>query len=317
MAYDESQKPTDAPVFSYSQLGTADCLRKWRYAYLDRRRLGSSPAMQKGSCIHEYMDFLYSFFIKTGGRSRELNNEEFEEVFSKETSETFAVEVKVPSISLVRQYVDVAPALDKNYVILASEQRQYVPYILPSGRKIYFEIVIDVVLMDTRTGHLVIMDHKSSAQPWKQEQAEIDAQLPLYMACQKLLDRPVGVAIINNIVTSTRKDKAAASLRPGIFGRYKIVKTSRALDTFLLNLGYRIDTILDAKERNIFPMILNKGCATCSYRPVCSTELDHGPTVANKLLEGYLSRNEVSPQNVITLKPVDKPVKIDYNDWTL
>lgn len=316
MAYSTEGKPTDKIVFSYSQLGVAeDCSRKWYYSYVKRRGFFSNAAMQLGSCIHEYFDRIFSIYVRTGGKVRSLGGAEMDEVFNVEVE--FPIEVMLRASSIMQVWLQNVENMKEfhSLLILASESRLYVPFTLPSGREIYLEIVIDVVAMDTRNQQLVIIDHKSSSQPWKYLSLEVDSQLPLYMGALALLGRPVGRAMINNVSTA-KIDPHLLVLKGTFDQRLSKTLSKKELSGFMHQLGLRLDRFLEMHERQVYPMKLDRTCGGCIYKDVCVSELRTSHEDAMKLLEtSYDTRDSAEQGSGFTLELCEVKPKTKELNW--
>ena len=299
MVYKQREpKPTDAPVFSHSQLKDANlCMKMWEYKYRKNKIVAPNERFRLGSANHAYLERLYKIVIRDhGGKSRPLTDSQTDELFDPAYLEEAEIALidSLKARTYIAYYLKVYSELDKYYVFLDAENQLFVPFITPKGRKIYFEVIIDLVAFDERDHQLVIIDHKTGGKTWSYDQALFDIQLPIYMAAQRLIGRPVGRAVINFVRTGMAKPQTAF-LEGSLFTRLEVKKSNREIDGTLHQLGRRIDRILEDVENDEITFSLGQNCPRCPYREVCKLHLAQQHQAA----EVYLQNNYLDKERPV------------------
>lgn len=338
---------TEAPQFSHSQLGSAyTCQYRWKLQYGEGKFLPPSIQMKKGSYIHGYLESLYLYLMDPrngyGGNPHRLSGDELLKAFNTVLVDGADFVIANESMALVKRYADRLPKLDRFLHYVTVEQHYLVPFVTPGGNRVALEGYIDLTAIDTRTGKVGNMDHKSSLSPWTAEQAKIDSQLTFYwLILLSVIDHhgnpapfPVSGGWINNLVTYPYKNMDAATAEGKLFHRFPLRTNPEAVEEYGKEIGRFIDRLI---EQDYYPKRWTKDCHRCPFVRVCEAELNGDKKTARLILDTQFMtkemdsrpREESQVSKGLTIKvrrnsrtespqptpPTPAPTQAQANDW--
>lgn len=294
-------EPSDKLKISNTKLGVfKDCKRKFKYIYIDNKRLKENRPMMLGSIFHNVAEYLYQWLID--------NNDGFWRPFPdnvltnaivpspEELADADDPSILTDAMTVAHRYVTQGmPVLDKYIQVLAVEESFYEPIKTKNGITYDLEIHIDLVYIDTTTGSIWIMDHKTG-RLWTLDEAKWDFQLAIYLMLIRKLRYPVQGYIINSINSTVYKTPQHFNK---LFRRVPVEKTLVESKNLLKQLNRTVEEI--AREE-VYPMSPGRQCVYCPFREVCKTELKGYREEAQIILEEEFENREDSSARRVQTK---------------
>ena len=267
-----STDPAVWPIFSYSQLQSWDrCEDLWYYAYARNwQKVRQSPGLSLGSEIHLSFKNWYDMAMEKIPKPDRLKL--MMDYFAQKINQAQEDENDAMLITLnrtawlsMRYFQEFAPVEDKGHKILAAEHHFTVPFKTGKGRHFILQGYIDLLTeYETR---LWAWDHKSSeGQFWTPVQVMMEPQTPLYAAALREQGQDVHGVIINMINTYDYK-KPENTTTAKLFAREKAYRSSVELDTFVREMKFIVDDILENYETPRRSLRLD--CKNCSFQEPC------------------------------------------------
>lgn len=277
---------------SNSQMNTfLDCPAKWSYIYRHKKRSSDTAPLRKGSYIHHLLDLIYTWIkMQEGQRIPDSGfPQDILEGICLPASNEDDLQLKAEAATLVMMYVRYVADMDYNWQILAVEESFYNNLLTPKGRQYILEMHVDLIFRNMLSNQFVVADHKSG-QIWKQEEAECDPQMGLYIAPLHKVGYPISYGLYNFL--NTRILRSGNQNWKDNFARRPVVKSKAESDATLHNFGARVDEIIDrtADDGVQFPMVRKKSCTYCSFNDVCKLRIKGEGRAAREVLAGKEDR---------------------------
>lgn len=292
---DPKQLPEDAIVISYSQAQMwARCRQAWYFQYELGYKKKTVPAVWGlGTKIHSGLEAYYAWRM---GKSPGIDNG-LEAVRAK-----FFPELQNPSaydtvqqigrtITILDRYIqDFGPNEDVGYTPEEVEAFRAIPLVTPNGVEYYLQVYIDLMLRHNDTGHLWIVDHKStgSARFYSEIEIMMDAQLPTYGGAMTLSGEPVFGYMFQFINTYEYKDPNQPTEK--LFKRSKTYRTDAELVNMINNIGRIVDDMQENKDKPFRAM--KRDCSFCQFQEPCLLTMKGMPIEIAMEAEFGIKKNE-------------------------
>ena len=182
------------------------CRRKDYYGYiLGLQRVSEADSTGLGSAYHQCLEVLYST-IKAAGTTRKKQKAAWKsavkamhEHYLKLVKEGFeSPDNRVDLKELLRRYVENEPFVREGWLIMDVEKEFLLEY--DEETKSRFRFVIDLIAEDP-TGKVAIIDHKTAFDFFDHEMAQLQGQVPKYIAAMRGLGYKVHYGAYSQIRT--------------------------------------------------------------------------------------------------------------------
>jgi hypothetical protein len=131
-------------------------------------------------------------------------------------------------------------------------------------------ITVDLVVMIGNI--MVIIDHKFSADAYKDDRVEIEPQLPIYMGLMRALGLPVRYGIYNFMRTRDMKNVEEQVVQKRVDANDVRIKSSFSDHLITINKIVTFQQMLEA-GKYLPTRSANNNCDYCDFRRVCKTAL--------------------------------------------
>lgn len=172
----------DVPIFSFSQLTTADrCTFKWHLKYQLKHKTPGNPRMDTGTFIHQLLFDLYMSMKNLGITAREWTEKRQAMVLAQIVDELKFPADQMHSVSTANRIVNRYCYTDvlEGHTPVGAEEHFYVLVTLNSGRRFILQGYVDLITIDA-FGRVWVWDHKGGEQLWKPMRIRMEIQLPIY-----------------------------------------------------------------------------------------------------------------------------------------
>lgn len=245
------------------------CNRKHYYGYLKGlTRVEHSIALNRGVNGHAILDKLFVALIDDPN----LNKAQFlrEQVQASYLEQGYEPEIMLTLIQQFDAFVAEWPF--DGWKILAVEKE----FVLKINDSLYLPFVVDLI-MQTPEGKIAVIDHKFTKDFYKPWNLELLPQLPKYMAAIKELGLPADEAYYSIFRTGFGKSATSKDI-------YKLIPvelTEKRVSNSLkeqVNASLAIQQVKklaeDEQERSALRVANNLVCNSCSFKSICSAELN-------------------------------------------
>lgn len=275
------------PSVSYSETSSyLLCKRKHFYGYTrSLKRITQSTSLMLGSAGHEVLEAFYRAILSSGDTRREqlahFDNAMSiaEAAYAKIMQSGFRDDPKKNSLHdmLFKFYFPNEHIVKKGYLVQAVEKE----FVLKmEDSEIETPFVVDVIAVSPE-GKTLIIDHKFVYDFYTYEQCQLQPQIPLYIGALRAMGFKIDGGAYNMI--RNRKIKAP-KLEQTIQWMPFPVNATRVQQTFLeqLAVGEEIQALKsltpEQQDRRAFRVSNNMVCRSCSFRDLCTSELNGGNT---------------------------------------
>ena len=258
---------------SFSQLSNWNrCQFLWHYKYRDLwSPIDIKDNMKLGTVLH-YALKLYYDEIQTNPDNDPVEAVK-EWIFSQQTGE-YSLETLTQAARIMMRYPEFAIAQDKKFQVLGTEIEFTLNLVSPLGVKYQLVGIIDLVVHNTETDKIWVIDHKSTYRFWNPLEITTDIQLPLYaVACSQMYGELPQIIMVNQIRTYPYKKYETTELEK-LFFRDRDNRTRAEYHSILKEVGETVDEIVQW-EKNGTPARRNltRDCQRCDFYDPCLSEL--------------------------------------------
>lgn len=275
----------DLVRFSYSEVETArQCPHKWWLSYGLGWRARARGARAIGQMWHKLMQEHY-LGIQNGfdlASVREMVLDRLQVVCYPEGADTNIADEQYELLLWMYEGHVEAYGTDPDWQILEVEEKAVVP-VFDTGFEMAF--VIDLLVMDRKTGRRWLVDHKTSGKTPKRQDFDLNDQFPLYAWGMAQLGHNIAGCIRSQVLT--RKNKSKPQAIEDRFARFNLHHTPKEQNGAL---GDAIRTIQNVRAwpAGEHPRFLDmETCAyRCDFREACLIGRKSGPPAEQAVLLG-------------------------------
>ena len=249
------------------------CKYYYKLKYVDGWLTLSTSSMNRGTFIHEGLNYIYSVNGDRTAVNDYLRRQlvECDRDILGETSKYVRL--------LQRYFEEFMPANDQGQTTLALEKQFVVEILSAKGRPFKVQGYIDRIFQ--HNGRIFIEDFKTlgSASWWTQAALMLDSQLSTYAALAphipELNTASVDGVAVTQINCYDYKNGGMEKKSIGeIMRRERSYRTEHEKNNVLIEIANVADEILDQLEQNKpFTKALTKSCAKCDFSEVCQYAL--------------------------------------------
>lgn len=254
------------------------CPRKYYYEHIMKIVPAKPPkSLVAGRCMHKLLESYY------------LGNENPLEEFDRYAAKEIALLPKGYVLDDIYEEIDLVRKVGEAYIEWAKEgdkfkvkkvngetcvEKEFKVPIFPAGVRDLNRVKrgkgvlagrFDLIVED-EYGHTWLVDHKTASQFPDESLLKLDVQMNYYFWAATLIFGTEFKGIIYNVLRKTDPNKAKKEL----FKRYKILVGRQTLYNIQNDLYWTYRTI--ARDKHFLRSTGN--CKWCSYREICTTELD-------------------------------------------
>tara|TARA_R110000868_G_scaffold364192_1_gene627027 strand:- start:405 stop:1322 length:918 start_codon:yes stop_codon:yes gene_type:complete len=279
------------PSVSHSEVdGYLLCRRKHYYGYgLSLQRISTSPALATGTAGHAVLEAFYKTLLKAGD-TVEIQQANFEagllaahEAYDTILSEGYQDADRRATLHDILFNEDWGyfpnEFLTRNgWKILAVEAEYSLVY--DEEKQSSYPFVVDMIVQDP-SGSYVVIDHKFVYDFYTAGQTDLQPQIPKYIGALRALNYEIAYGAYNMLRTRKLKTPDSSSMN-----YFLILKptTERVLNTFMEQLGVAAEIQalkelpIEEQGRRAYRTANKMVCQSCSFKDICSTELNGGNT---------------------------------------
>ena len=279
------------PSVSHSEVdGYLLCRRKHYYGYgLSLQRISTSPALATGTAGHAVLEAFYKTLLKAGD-TVEIQQANFEagllaahEAYDTILSEGYQDADRRATLHDILFNEDWGyfpnEFLTRNgWKILAVEAEYSLVY--DEEKQSSYPFVVDMIVQDP-SGSYVVIDHKFVYDFYTSGQTDLQPQIPKYIGALRALNYEIAYGAYNMLRTRKLKTPDSSSMN-----YFLILKptTERVLNTFMEQLGVAAEIQalkelpIEEQGRRAYRTANKMVCQSCSFKDICSTELNGGNT---------------------------------------
>lgn len=275
------------PSVSYSESSSyLLCRRKHYYGYTrSLKKIVESSSLMLGGAGHSVLEAFYREIMAGGDTRREqlahfdIALSKAEKAYGEVVRLGFRDDPKKATLHdiLFKFYFPNEPMVRKGYLIQAVE-KEFILKLEDSELETPF--VVDIIAVDPN-GKTLVVDHKFVYDFYTYEQCQLQPQIPLYVGAL----RGMGFKIDGGAYNQLRNRKIKA---PSIEQRVQWlpfpVSPVRVQQTFIdqIAVAEEIQSIKlltpEQQDRRAFRVSNNMVCKSCSFKDICTTELNGGNT---------------------------------------
>jgi CRISPR/Cas system-associated exonuclease Cas4 (RecB family) len=198
------------PSVSHSEVdGYLLCRRKWYYGYgLSLQRVTTSSSLATGTAIHSILDTFYSTILAAGNtiplqqaaigdaiKAAKVKLDEIMVDFEQDEKRGTLEDI------FFKWYLPNEPFVSNGWRVLASEKKFNLQYDEnEAGDPLTYPFVIDLIVRDPE-GKTVVVDHKAVWDFYTDADAELQPQIPKYIAGLRALNFKVDYGMYNMLRT--------------------------------------------------------------------------------------------------------------------
>lgn len=264
------------PVFSYSQLTTADqCGFLWYIKYgLRLKAHNNAPKRDMGTFTHQFLADMYKSIADHG-----MTPQQWMEVRLIGLLTDIIDNLDFPdqvvaannAFSLVQRYC--ASDVLQGHTPVGIEQHIMIRVITPSGRDIILQGYLDLITLDAQN-KLWIWDHETAEGLWPPKSIKMFLQLPVYQILLSTEGMKVHGVLVNRLNSRPYKDMA---VQPDtkLFRRDKKIWTPGQLNNIWAEFMALVDDTLDLMEgKRQARRSIGRHCFNCDFVGGCFANLE-------------------------------------------
>lgn len=256
------------------------CQRKYYYEFdLNLQPKQANAALSKGTLLHEILGHYYQFLMEHTG-SRKIAHEQatkesrsFLQTFINH--DAYALDVVVAVDKMLAGYWAFYDG-DPQWEILAVERKSE----MPMTSSFLYPMRLDLLVYDRNYNAKVLVDHKTAYNFWTQDDIDLNAQQPKYLATLRANGEDVKMGIVNQIRTREIKNPTTDQL----FKRAVIKPSNVQMKNLVREQVVAMQQIVRHKELPVEvreQMVLRNlnskfACKYCDVKPLCISELNGG-----------------------------------------
>lgn len=178
------------------------CLLKWHIGWvLNWQQIDQRGARERGNIWHEMLALHYRL-IQAGHSRAEVEDGVYEllDTFYSDHEEYETL------TWMYEGYLE-KHGLDEDWEILEIEQTQTVPFLHADGSptRFVYEWTSDILVRERSTGHMIVVDNKSTGSKMRKIDIDLDDQFGLYTFAQRRSGRMVLYQLYNGAITKKLK----------------------------------------------------------------------------------------------------------------
>jgi len=266
----------DLPLFSYSQLTTADrCDFLWYIKYGLRQKSGkNSPRLDMGSFTHTFLADLYQCIADQGMTAHDwvqvrMNVVLMEIMDSLNFDDQISAAAK--AMQLIQRYVrsDVLAGhtpvgIEMHFAVLVTP---------PSGRSFVLQGYVDLITIDSH-GQIWVWDHETADKLWPPRSIKTFLQLPLYQMLLRADGINVHGVMVNRLNSYIYKDMDAQP-DAKLFKREPKIWTPGQLENIRREFIQLAESTLDLMEgKRPARRSISSACFNCDMVGGCFANLE-------------------------------------------
>ena len=279
------------PSVSHSEVDSyLLCRRKHYYGYgLSLERVSKSQALATGTAGHKVLEVFYQHLLDLADTAEgqlerfdlglEKAKEEYQSILASGYEEASNRASLYDTLFHEEWGYFANEFLVRNgWVILATEQEFSLVYDEETDSR--YPFVVDMIVKDPE-GNYVVIDHKFVYDFYTPGQTDLQPQIPKYIGALRALDYEIVYGAYNMVRTRKLKTPEASSM-----SYFMILKPNvdRVLNTFMEQLGVAAEIQalkelpIEQQGRRAYRTANKMVCQSCSFKDICSTELNGGNT---------------------------------------
>ena len=279
------------PSVSHSEVDSyLLCRRKHYYGYgLSLERVSKSQALATGTAGHKVLEVFYQHLLDLADTAEgqlerfdlglEKAKEEYQSILASGYEEASNRASLYDTLFHEEWGYFANEFLVRNgWVILATEQEFSLVYDEETDSR--YPFVVDMIVKDPE-GNYVVIDHKFVYDFYTPGQTDLQPQIPKYIGALRALDYEIVYGAYNMVRTRKLKTPEASSM-----SYFMILKPTvdRVLNTFMEQLGVAAEIQalkelpIEQQGRRAYRTANKMVCQSCSFKDICSTELNGGNT---------------------------------------
>lgn len=195
-----------------------------------------------------------------------------------EPNAKFEILTHLATVTLPKYFLEVAPAWDRGYKVMAVEQTYKLDIPVEDDTTIVFAFTPDLILQDA-LGRNWVVDHKNLYDFMTMDTIDLQPQLPKYIGALRALGMPVHGGLYNTL--RTRKIKSDAI--EDNFKRQEFIPSNERIKNAIKQQVMLMQRIGKFKAgpvgewRDSVTRVQNKMiCNSCSFKAPCVTEINGG-----------------------------------------
>ena len=279
------------PSVSHSEVDSyLLCRRKHYYGYgLSLERVSKSQALATGTAGHKVLEVFYQHLLDLADTAEgqlerfdlglEKAKKEYQSILASGYEEASNRASLYDTLFHEEWGYFANEFLVRNgWVILATEQEFSLVYDEETDSR--YPFVVDMIVKDPE-GNYVVIDHKFVYDFYTPGQTDLQPQIPKYIGALRALDYEIVYGAYNMVRTRKLKTPEASSM-----SYFMILKPTvdRVLNTFMEQLGVAAEIQalkelpIEQQGRRAYRTANKMVCQSCSFKDICSTELNGGNT---------------------------------------
>lgn len=276
----------DMRRISNSELATWNtCQRKYYYEFdLSLEPKVTGGALGRGVLLHESLAHYYE--ARKQGLSHSDSVLAGKKVLNDalRSDNVFAHETVMEVMTLVTGYWNYYQG-DPDWEILEVEKG----YDLPIEDGVYeYSLRLDLLVRLRSTGDVVLVDHKTCYDFWKQDDLALNPQFPKYIGTLRANGIRVDYALLNQIRTRKLKAPTGDDLYRRTECRPSRAKVGAALREQIIGsrqiIAHR-SLPVEAREQNVLRVLNKQICNWCNVKDLCTAEFDGGDITSAIVLD--------------------------------
>lgn len=286
------------PSVSHSEVDSyLLCRRKWYYGYaLSLERKSTSSSLALGSAVHKILESFYRVILEAGDdtnlqmkafpKAEEAARAAYDEIVAGgfEDADRNATLEDI----IFKWYVNHEPFVKEGWRILAVEKEFVLEY--DTELELRYPFIIDLIALDP-DGKTVVIDHKTTWDFYTEEASQLQPQVPKYIGGLRALGYKIDYGYYNELRTRLIKGtKSSKGVYPGpkldqMLGHLVLKPNgTRVVTTFTeqIETSKEIQALkslpIEEVSKKSFRVANKMVCQSCSFRDICTSELNGGNT---------------------------------------
>lgn len=261
-------------TLSHSQVQAYNkCKFYWKLKYIDGWVTFSTGDMNRGTWIHEALNYGYSV-----NNNREMVRDYLGQKIRDASSETMPEIARYTRI-VQRYFEEFVPASDQEQITIGLEKEFELELLSATGRPFKLRGFIDRIF--SYRGRIFVEDFKTMnrASWWDQISLMLDPQMTIYSAVLPYIPE-LGIPSVDGVAVTQLNcydyKNNAFETKPisDIVRREKVYRTDMEKANILVELGNVADEILSQLENNKpFTKSLTRNCNKCDFSEACQFSL--------------------------------------------